>query len=75
MTTLTAYELKLQPGIVRETMRRGEELAVTYHRKPMAQIIPHDRVQQERAELAALRAEVEELRRRLGIDLTEGVPA
>jgi antitoxin (DNA-binding transcriptional repressor) of toxin-antitoxin stability system len=65
MTTLTAYQLKTQVGLVRESMVRGEELAVTYHSKPLARIIPDARVEQERAELAELRAEVERLRRRV----------
>jgi antitoxin (DNA-binding transcriptional repressor) of toxin-antitoxin stability system len=66
MTTIGVYQLKQQAGVVRRTMREGNELAITFHAKPIGVLVPHDQREQERAELERLRAEVEALRAKLG---------
>lgn len=69
---VTANEVKTNFGRVREIVTRGGELAVTFHSKPLAQIIPAARIEQERAELTRLQTEVAELRAQLA-EATEAV--
>lgn len=73
MTTIGVYQLKQQAGVVRRTMSEGNELAITFHAKPIGVLVPHDQLEQERAELERLRVEVEALRSKLNED--QEVPA
>lgn len=65
MTTLPICEMVRNVGTLRRTIVSGNEVELTYHRKPYARVIAHEQIEQERAEMAALRSEVEELRARL----------
>jgi antitoxin (DNA-binding transcriptional repressor) of toxin-antitoxin stability system len=53
-------------------MRRGVELTVTFHGKPMAIVTPYAQWKNERDELESLRAELQRLRSQLG---AEAMPA
>lgn len=61
MTTISTHQLKQQAGVLRRTMRDGNELAITFHSKLIGVLVPHDRLEQERAELELLRTRVAEL--------------
>ncbi|WP_431879228.1 hypothetical protein [Amycolatopsis sacchari] len=65
MTTMTAEHLSKNTGAVRRALVGGEEVRLTFHGKPYARVIADDRVQEERAELERLRAEVAALRNKL----------
>ncbi len=55
MTTLSTGELQRGGGIIRLAMQAGDEIAVTFHRKLVGRIVPHDQLEAERAELDRLR--------------------
>lgn len=66
MTTITTDQLGRSPGIVSRAVRMQREINMTFHGRPVARIVPHEHIERERAELAHLRTEVEELRAKLG---------
>lgn len=68
MTTIATDQLNRAPGTLSRALRSGEEVELTFHERPYARVVPHDDLERERAELAKLRAEVEQLRARLGVD-------
>ncbi|RSN05992.1 hypothetical protein DMC63_37935 [Streptomyces sp. WAC 05977] len=72
MTTMTAEQLSKATGTVRRALVDGDEVQLTFHNKPFARIVAHDRIEDERSELGQLRAEVETLRRQLQ-ELMQGV--
>ncbi|GAA0645788.1 hypothetical protein GCM10010174_81020 [Kutzneria viridogrisea] len=55
MTTISTHQLKQHAGVLRRTMLDGKELAITFHSKLIGVLVPHDRLEQERAELQQLR--------------------
>lgn len=59
-TSITAKALKQGAGIIRRAMQAGDEIAVTFHSKPLARIVPNDRWEQTQAELDQLRRLVAE---------------
>lgn len=59
-TSVTVKNLREEVGIIRRAMREGDELAVTFHSKPLARIVPDERWEQTQAELARLRQLVAE---------------
>lgn len=71
-TRITAKALKHGSGIIRRAVQAGDEIAVTFHSKPLARIVPDSRWEETQAELDSLREEVEVLRSKLD---TEGVAA
>jgi prevent-host-death family protein len=54
-TSITVKALKQGAGIIRRAMQAGDEIAVTFHSKPLARIIPDERWEQTQAELDRLR--------------------
>lgn len=59
-TSITAKALKQGAGIIRRAMQAGDEIAVTFHSKPLARIVPDERWEQTQAELDQLRRLVAE---------------
>lgn len=74
MTTMTAEHLTRNPAVVRRALGEGDEVMLTFHGKPYARVISHGRVEEERAELERLRAEVEVLQAALASQAPEEVP-
>lgn len=72
-TSITAKGLKRSVGTIRRAMEAGDEIAVTFHSKPLARIVPDSRWEEAQEELTTLRNEVETLRSK--IDVEEGVTA
>ena len=66
MATMTAEGITRNPGDLRRALGNGDEVLLTFHGKPYARLVSHDQAEEERAELARLRAEVEALRNKLG---------
>jgi antitoxin (DNA-binding transcriptional repressor) of toxin-antitoxin stability system len=54
-TSITAKALKQSAGIIRRAMEAGDEIAVTFHARPLARIVPDQRWEDTQAELARLR--------------------
>lgn len=71
--TSSIESIRKQLSLLNRSLRADQEIVLTYHRKPLGRIVPHDRLEQEREELARLREEVEALRARL--DQEQGRPA
>ena len=64
MSTITAFEAKTRFGELLERVRRGEEIVITRHEKPVARIVPEGprNLKQVRQAVAALN----QLRRQIG---------
>jgi|GEM_PF-7125048 len=66
MTTLTTRQITREPGLISRELRAGNEVSLTFHDRPYARVVPHAQIEQERAQLADLRREVEYLRSQIG---------
>ena len=71
MTTMTAGGITRNPAAVREALRNGDEVRMTFHGKPYARVISDSRVEEERAELQRLRTEVNALQSQLNTLLSQ----
>jgi antitoxin (DNA-binding transcriptional repressor) of toxin-antitoxin stability system len=54
-TSITVKALGQEPGVIRRAVLADEEIAVTFHSKPLARIVPDHRWQETQSELARLR--------------------
>jgi prevent-host-death family protein len=54
-TSIAVKALKQGAGIIRRAMQAGDEIAVTFHSKPLARIVPDQRWEETQAELDRLR--------------------
>lgn len=57
--------LRQQPRLLRKTVSEGEEAGISFHARVYGVLVPFDKLQRERDELAKLRARVEELEAQL----------
>lgn len=73
MTTITSERLSDNPGAVRQAIRNGSEVTLTFRGKPFGRVVAFERLDQIEAELNRLRELVAE--HGLAEDVTSELPA